>query len=343
MESMQDQLAELREKVFPQGNAAAERPIEEMEPQEPDEEETVEDIDTEEPETESEEQEERESAELGESFDVAQLAEAIGVDPEYLYTGLKLSITDGDGKKEQISFSELKDRLQSVDAGGEELVQKRQQFESEYQQFANFANQWATAANTVSEEERAAQGMMAAAEAEFQRIRQLEESDPDKFDRESQRLARKYAVAKNELEQAQQKKAQLDQAQMQQAAMWHGQQLVGRIPEWRNQDLAAKETQAIGEYLVTQGFSPQELQRRIDFRQREIDRKAWLWDKHQNEIQAAKKKVAKAPKTLAPGKGVNRKSDIRKVEKLKQAVPRGAQTDDPSVLNAAKAILKSQR
>ena len=334
MDSMSEQLAEIREKVFRPGAEA------EVPEQPHDLEDEIEDIQPEEPEeVESEEGQSEET--LGDTFDVAELAEAIGVDPDYLYQGLKLTLRKGDSN-EVLSFSEIKDRLQEVESGGSEILQQKQSLESERQQFHNFAQQWNQAAQQVSEEEYAALGAMKAAEAEYQRLAQLEQTDPDRFEKEERRLTRQYALAKQAYEESSSKRTQLNQAQFQQAATWHAQQLRQRVPEWKSTETAEKETGEIGEYLVSQGFSPEELMQRIDFRQRIIDRKAWLWDRHQSEIQGAKSKVKKAPRTLAPGKGVQR-TNVKELRRLKdRAKASRGQPDHPDVLAAAKAVMKSR-
>ena len=330
MESMSEQLAEIREKVFPKGEAEMPEPVEEE----------IEDI-AESAEPEGEEVEEEAEKSLGDTFDVAELAEAIGVDPEYLYEGIKLTLHDGD-RNEVLSLSEIKDRLQQTESVGDEILQQRQSLESERQQFHNFAQQWNQAAQQVSEEEYAALGAMRAAEAEYQRLAPLEQSDPDRFEKEERRLTRQYALAKQAYQEAEGKRTQLNQTQFQQAAVWHAQQLRSRVPEWQSHQVAEKETGEIGEYLVQQGFSPEELAQRIDFRQRVIDRKAWLWDKHQAEIAGVKDKVRKAPKTLAPGKGVQR-GNVKELKRLKdRAIASRGQPDHPDVLKAAKAVMKSR-
>lgn len=340
--SMQEQLASIRERVFrPEGADAEERPgtEESIEDQPHDEDEIDIELDANSAELE-EDGESPEEGGLGDRFDVAKLAAAIDVDPEFLYNGLTLTIRKGD-ESEEIPFSQIKDRLQDAVVGGADLVQQQQAFNQQVNQFNAYAQQFRQAADNLSQEERAAFGAMVAAESEYASIAELERTDPERFDREERRLARVFSTAKQRYEEAQGKKQQLSQQQRIQANQWHGQQLAGRIPEWQNLEVAEKETVEIAKWLLESGFGQEELSDRIDFRQRVIDRKAWLWDQHQAEIQKAQKRVRKAPRTLAPGQGQRSTISKQKVQRLKDRAKETGRDQD--VMAAAKAIFRESR
>ena len=79
------------------------------------------------------------------------------------------------------------------------------------------------------------------------------------------------------------------------------QQLLERIPEWRNEETAAKEKQNVIMYAQRVGYSEQELATASDSRAIEALRKAYLYDELMAKKPAAQKKVTKAPKAVKSG------------------------------------------
>lgn len=80
-----------------------------------------------------------------------------------------------------------------------------------------------------------------------------------------------------------------------------GEKLVSQIPEWKDAEKAKAEQKAIGEFLLGNGFSQDEVSQVYDHRMVVLARKAMLFDKGQNKAEVAKKKVLTVPKVLKPG------------------------------------------
>lgn len=98
------------------------------------------------------------------------------------------------------------------------------------------------------------------------------------------------AVADNEQKERQQQYLQ-EQAQ----------QLVEKLPEWKDPTTAKAEKTAVAEYLINQGFSQEDISTASDHRMIILARKAMLYDKGSDKAAVAQKKIAKIPKVLKPG------------------------------------------
>jgi len=94
--------------------------------------------------------------------------------------------------------------------------------------------------------------------------------------------------------------------------------LLERIPEWRDNDVAAKEKSDVITYAQRSGFSEQELSQASDSRAISILRKAMLFDALQNETPKAKVKVKNAPRMVRAGRPKSKaeKSSRRQADKL---------------------------
>ena len=117
-----------------------------------------------------------------------------------------------------------------------------------------------------------------------------------------------YRERKDGLVKVQAEKTRVEQEQQAQLAQQHQrylaeqqQQLLERIPEWRNEETAAKEKQNVIMYAQRIGYSEQELATASDSRAIEALRKAYLYDELMAKKPAAKKKVTKAPKAVKSG------------------------------------------
>ena len=94
--------------------------------------------------------------------------------------------------------------------------------------------------------------------------------------------------------------------------------LLERIPEWRDNDVAAKEKSDVITYAQRSGFTEQELSQASDSRAISIMRKAMLFDALQTETPKARAKTKAAPKMVKPGRPKSKaeKSSRRRADKL---------------------------
>lgn len=129
--------------------------------------------------------------------------------------------------------------------------------------------------------------------------------------------------AKNQSEQAQQMRAFL-QAQQE--------ELLAKLPEWKDEAKAKQEQSAIKQYLKTQGLEDAQIDNISDHRVVLLSRKAMLYDQMMSKASAAAKKVSALPqKVERPGVADTNPTDGRTVA-MKRLAKSG------SVLDAGKAL-----
>ena len=79
------------------------------------------------------------------------------------------------------------------------------------------------------------------------------------------------------------------------------QQLVEKLPEWKDPSTAKTEKTAVAEYLMNQGFTQEDISTASDHRMIILARKAMLYDKGSDKAAVTQKKVIKIPMVLKPG------------------------------------------
>lgn len=77
--------------------------------------------------------------------------------------------------------------------------------------------------------------------------------------------------------------------------------LLEALPDWRDAEKAKVERESLVTYLRGSGFDEQDIRNAADARLVILARKAMLYDEGKAKVNAAKKRVAKVPKTLKPG------------------------------------------
>jgi len=126
----------------------------------------------------------------------------------------------------------------------------------------------------------------------------LLESDPVEFLKQKH-LYDQRQVALGENLQQQQLIAEQQNAENQKAAITHlqsqQQELLAKLPEWKDEAKAKAERDAIKGYLREQGYSPDDVSAISDHRAVLLSRKAMLYDQMMAKASAAAKKVANLP------------------------------------------------
>jgi hypothetical protein len=206
-----------------------------------------------------------------------------------------------DGEEKQVTSEELVKSYQLEQAAQkrmQEASQTRKQAEAEAQQLAQQREQYAQALQMLEAQLTQVQ------EPPKEYWEKLYQEDPLEWTR--QRDA--YRDRKEHLAKVQQEQQRVQQEQQQQMLQAHQQKLVEeqnrlleRIPEWRDEERATREKQAIISYAQRIGYTEQELAVASDSRAIEALRKAYLYDELMAKRPEAQKKVKKAPKAVKAG------------------------------------------
>lgn len=240
---------------------------------------------------------------------LGQLAENIGVDVSDLY---KLSIPSTDtstGERVEVSLGELKDsftareRSSRAEQSAKEL---KEQLEADKirqdQLFQQQAETHAAALNQVD------QMLM----AEFNNVPwdNLKATDPTQWTIKRQEFTERQAAVQNMRQQAaqeyQQRMAQSQQTQqqqMQEIATREQENLLRALPTWRDNEVRQSEQGKMREYLLSAGYSPDEIDQAYDHRTIVLAHKAMQFDAMAKKGTTAKKRVVKIgnKKVLKPG------------------------------------------
>jgi hypothetical protein len=115
--------------------------------------------------------------------------------------------------------------------------------------------------------------------------------------------------------------------------------LLDRLPDWKDQAKATADQKLIVEYLISQGYTAQELSDLHEHRSLLVARDAALWRQHQAALKTAKdKQVKQEPgKPLKPGAAQN--TQPQATQAYRDALSRARKTgkeDDVMALLAAK-------
>jgi len=266
--------------------------------QEPVAEEVETEFETDEAETFDEEYEEDDAEELSDSEDESD-DEEYDVDPneveEELYT-VKI-----DGEERQVTSEELVKSYQLEQAAQsrmQEAATTRKQAELEAQALLQQRQQYAQALAQVQAQLTAVQ------EPTKEQWDKLYQDDPLEWTRQRDAYReRRESVAKVQAEQnrmAQEHHQHALQTHQQKLAQ-EQQRMLERIPEWKDEEIAMREKQAVINYAQRIGYTEQELSNASDSRAIEALRKAYLYDELMAKRPEAQKKVRKAPKAVKSG------------------------------------------
>jgi hypothetical protein len=181
----------------------------------------------------------------------------------------------------------------------------------------------AEATKAREERQRYAQGLQqaqAVLQAQLQEQSQIDwqkllETDPVEYLKQ-QHLAQTRQARLNQVAQEQQQIAarwQAEQAEQMRAFIQSQQQeLLAKLPEWKDESKAKSEIEAIRSYLKGQGLEENHINGITDHRLVLLSRKAMLYDQMMSKAQTAAKKVAQLPqKVERPGGGESNPLDGR--------------------------------
>lgn len=301
--------------------------------QEPVAEAEVEETLEQEAETEEAEYESEDDQELPEDEEEADEDEEYDVDPEDIeYVEEELHTVKVDGEEMQVTSEELVKSYQLERAAQkrmQEAAELRKNSEAEMQALATQREKYGQALERIEAQLNSVQ------EQPKEYWDKLYQEDPLEWAK--QRDA--YRDRKESLAKVQAERERVNQEQQAQQMQQHQQYLVEqqerlleRIPEWRDEDTAMREKQAIITHAQRMGFSEQELATASDSRAIEVLRKAYLYDELMANKPAAQKKVKKAPKVVKSGtpkskKQVNANRSKQALERLTKTGSKDAAVD----------------
>ncbi|MEW8048943.1 MAG: hypothetical protein AB2792_19810 [Candidatus Thiodiazotropha sp.] len=329
---MEDEIIEkIEQAILDVDNEAAPEQSSEKEQSEVTEETTTEEAQTEKTETvddessEDDESEETEEIPLDSNF----IAEALGIEPELVVIddeGIKF-MPKVDGKRELVDPVEL---LKGY-SGESHFIKKstklnedRRVFEQERDaQMTELKSALGQATELLKLSE---EGLIAEYNIDWNALRT---ENPAEFAAKRQEFQERYSQIQNAKAATQQQQQALTEQQLAELYQKESVALLDKIPTWSDESVAKQEMEGVNEYLLTMGYSKEEIASVLDHRAVAIARDAMLYRKQKSNIEIAKKKVVKKPKVMKPGKGKaqqNEKSEATK-QKLSKLKKTGS-TDD---------------
>ena len=238
---------------------------------------------------------------------------------------------------EELTVDELKKghlRQRDYTRKTQELAEARRQMEAEYQQVEQERQQYAQILPLLAEriQQSAIQEpdwdtlydadptMAAKAERQYRKQQQEREAQLQAVQAEQQRLQQMPA-----------QKAQQMQAHYleQQRAM-----LPDLIPEWRDSTVAKSEAAKIRSFLISEGFSEQDVSGLTNATLVKLARKAMLYDQGQTRATEAKKQPAaqKGPRPLKSGSRGSQPKATSETQKAQQRLRQTGRLSDAAVL-----------
>ena len=218
------------------------------------------------------------------------------------------------------------DPLVTIKVDGKEVQVPLSEVKAGYQRQADYTRK----TMEVSEQRKAAEAEIQRAQAERQMYavnlqkmqaqiegalqqqqnidwQQLLENDPQEYLKQKHLFEQRQAALQQNLTAQQHIAAQM-QAEQARALQNHiqsqQQELLAKLPEWKDESKAKAEKQALREYLLSQGYDQQSVDTIADARAVVLARKAYLYDQMMSKAQAAQKKVSTLPtKVERPGTG----------------------------------------
>jgi hypothetical protein len=250
-------------------------------------------------EAETEEAEEVEYVEDDEEgeYDTDEVEEEEEVEQPDIYT-VKV-----DGDEYEVTQDELLNgyqRQQAYTKRSQELAEQRKAFEAEAQQVAQMRDAYAQQLEQLSQYN---QQILGDAEPDWDALAKEYSAEElflykTKLDQQKEQARQ----VESERQVIAQQQAQEQQVQMQQHLAVQREQMLDRIPQWRDENVRTSEREQVIKYAQQSvGFSPQEIANASDARAIELLYKAWQWDNLQSKKPAAKKKASKAPKMAKAG------------------------------------------
>lgn len=218
-----------------------------------------------------------------------------------------------DGKEVEVSLDELKNgyqRQSDYTKKTMEAAEQRKTADAERQQAQQERQEY------HSKLERMAAQLEGALEQQSQiDWNALIESDPVEYLKQQQLFQQRQALYQQNMQERQKliQQHQTEQAQAHQSYLVKQQEdLLAKLPDWKDDAKAAAEKTAISKFLQEQGFEAEDISSIADHRHVLVARKAMLYDQLMAKASTAAKKVQEAPqRVVKPGVTANGNADGR--------------------------------
>ena len=268
-----------------------------------------------------------------------ELAEAIGWTPEELFSDLVIPLGE---TGESVSLGEMKDRFAKLGESESQVTAARAALQAQYEAVMRHQQQADQGAMQVSQEVAAAYDKLKGIEGQYssQPWEKLDAENPGQAANMRQKFSTAYGAAEAELAQARQVQAQAQEQGHRQMVAAENQRLLAMVPEWQDQAKFNEEEPQISAYLISQGFTREQLGGITAAAPRAVARDAWLWRRHLAQVGKATKAVKAAPKrVIRPGGPARQTISERQSRQLDaRAIQTGRQQDK---MAAGRAILGS--
>lgn len=235
-----------------------------------------------------------------------QLAEHLETDPEWLRN---LKVTEKvNGKEIEVSLSDALATHRKVAAGDDYLADAKSKAKEVLQSTAAEKELVmagaATLAALLKEAEAAVDTGMS--EADWARLRRDDPAEWSAKQKEREdKMARINAIrdkARAEYSGYEEKIAQRTDAEREASLPKEREIFLNLVPEWKDEEVATRESAEMNEYMVSHGFAQEEIKEAAyNGKYLAIVRSAMMYERSKNKVDAAKKKVANIPKVLKPG------------------------------------------
>lgn len=217
-----------------------------------------------------------------------------------------------DGKEVEIPLKEALNGYQrqaDYTKKTQEVATERKEVEAERERIQAERNHYAQNLNRIQAQLES--GLQEQQQIDWQR---LIDENPQEYLKQTH-LAQSRQAQLQQVYAEQQKLAAITQAEAQQRHVSFLQQqqeeLLAKLPDWRDEAKAKAEKTALREYLLSQGYKEQDVAAVADHKAVLMARKAMLYDQMISKANAAAKKVASVPRIEKPGTGVNPGIDKR--------------------------------
>ena len=271
-------------------------------------------------------------------YTVEDLADALEMTPEDFLAAIKVKAkVSGDVK--ELTLGELQKGYQreaDYTRKTQELAEQRKATEAYIaQQREAFTAQQTELSSLIQATEQNLNGQYANVNWE-----QLRAEDPAEYAARIQ----DYQLRQNQLQQWKQhgtaqwnqyqQQLQAEQQQrFQQQVEQANEVLTQKMPEWADEVKRTEEQKAISEYLMTNGYRPEELSNLADHRALLLAHKAMMYDRMEAQGKVIEKKVKKLPKMLKSGVKPNSAGRKKAALKDKMArLKRSGSVDDAAAL-----------
>jgi hypothetical protein len=273
-----------------------------------------------------------EGEEPGEIRTIAQLAEAIEVEPQYLYD---IEIGMGEGQ-DPVKLGQLKDEYQAVVKERDAAVHMANQIKNQFSDLPNV--------DGMTPQVLEAQANIRALQMEMEQVNweEAERQDPGQAALLKQKYQEAFQIAHGQLQAAQSAMGQARQARLQAAFPV----MLEKIPAWQNSEIRKADQGKIMQMMASEGYHENEVRGITDPRTMKLLYDLMSLREQNGQLETAKaaalKKVKKAPKVIGSARRVA-KNDKKRTEEAIQRAKNAPRTQRRGAeLDAVKAILSSQ-